>query len=57
MYEFEDENKKIKTELTINEFKSFKGCEYLSDEEAKNTIHFLKQFSLITYELFKKQEK
>jgi hypothetical protein len=40
--------------LTIEELKSFPGCENIDDKEAEKIIQSLYELSLLTYEVFNK---
>jgi len=40
--------------LTIEELKSFPGCENINDNEAEKIIHSLYKLSLLTYEVLNK---
>ena len=42
--------------LTIEELKSFPGCENLDDKEAEEIIQSLYKLGLLTYEIFNKED-
>lgn len=41
--------------LTIDELKSFKGCENYTNEEAEEIIETLEQLTIVLFKLYKKQ--
>ena len=45
---------KQKRPLTPAQLRTFKGYENISDEEAKNIIQSVQQFTIIAYQLFQK---
>ena len=46
-----------KENLTVEKLKTFAGCEYLSDEQATETVFALQTFANILYELMSEQPK
>ena len=42
--------------LTVSELRNFKGLGGLSDEEAKEAISTLEKFSLLMFEMYKKDK-
>jgi hypothetical protein len=50
-----DPHKKQKR-LTVSELRNFKGLSHLSDEEAENAIATLEKFSLLMFEMYKKEK-
>lgn len=49
-------NKKEHKRLSINELKKFKGLEYLSDEQAEESIKSLESISILIFEMYKKNK-
>jgi hypothetical protein len=43
--------------LTVSELRNFKGLSHLSDEEAENAIATLEKFSLLMFEMYKKDKE
>ena len=39
-------------ELTVDELRKYKGLEHLTDTEAENIAGALKEFSLLTYQMY-----
>lgn len=48
-------NKKQKR-LTVSELRNFKGLDHLSEDEAENAISTLEKFSLLMFEMYKKEK-
>ena len=48
-------NKKHKR-LTVSELRNFKGLDHLSEDEAENAISTLEKFSLLMFEMYKKDK-
>lgn len=46
-----------KENLTVEKLKTFAGCEYLSDEQATETVFAIQTFANILYELMSEQPK
>ena len=42
--------------LTVSELRNFKGLEGLSDDDAKEAISTLEKFSLLMFEMYKKDK-
>ena len=42
--------------LTVAELKNYKGLDNLTDDEAENAISTLEKFSLLMFELYKKDK-
>lgn len=43
--------------LTIEQLRSYKGCEHYTDEEAAEIIDTLEQLSFVFFKLYKKEQE
>lgn len=48
----EHESPQVRKQLTIDEIKTFKGLENLTDEQAQETINTLVEYSTIIYAIY-----
>jgi len=48
-------NKKQKR-LTVSELRNFKGLDHLSEDEAESAISTLEKFSILMFEMYKKDK-
>lgn len=53
----EVEKKKGYKRLSIEELRSFKGCEHYTDEEAEEIIDTLEQMTVVLFKLYQKNKK
>jgi hypothetical protein len=42
--------------LTVSELRNFKGLDHLSEDEAESAISTLEKFSLLMFEMYKKEK-
>ncbi len=42
--------------LTVSELRNFKGLDHLSEDEAESTISTLEKFSILMFEMYKKEK-
>ena len=42
--------------LTVSELRNFKGLDHLSEDEAENAISTLEKFSILMFEMYKKEK-
>ena len=52
----EGNSAKKQKRLTVSELRNFKGLTTLSDEEAESAISTLEKFSLLMFEMYKKDK-
>ena len=52
----EGNSTKKQKRLTVSELRNFKGLTNLSDEDAESTISTLEKFSLLMFEMYKKDK-
>jgi len=51
------EKRKGYKRLSIEELRSFKGCENYTDEEAEEVIDTLEQMTIVLFKLYQKNKK
>ncbi len=56
--ELEQKSSPIKKQkrLTVSELRNFKGLDHLSEDEAESAISTLEKFSLLMFEMYKKEK-